>query len=491
MKERIVSLMHPMAERVVPRWFGAGLAVWVLVGLPCQAAEQMPPARVGVAAVQQRELVGGQTFVGTVMPLRTSAVGSAVEGRVEELLVREGDEVKQDAPLARLRTEQLKFQRESAQAELKSRQQELAELENGSLPEQIQQARAEMQAAKALMDFAAARLKRTQALFARKAATTDELQDHTSAAEAAQQTYLAKKAAWELAVAGPRKEKIEQSRARVRAQEEEVGRLDDEIDLHTIRAPFSGYVTREHTEAGQWIAKGNPVVELVDVHQVDVEVPVLEKYIPQVQLGAEVWVEIGALSGQMWAGRVAVIVPQADVRSRSFPVKVRLENQRQGASVALKPGMFARVTLPVGSKTKGLLAPKDALVLGGQSPVVYVVDPMPASSPSATSPPGGAGPSSGPSASPAPDGMARQVPVELGAAMGDWIEVRGPLRAGDLVVTEGNERLFPGQPLILVHRDQRQPAAGSGIADVPPRGGGGVRMPHPPTAGRPATKSSQ
>ena len=53
----------------------------------------------------------------------------------------------------------------------------------------------------------------------------------------------------------------------------------------------------------------------------------------------------------------------------------------------------------------------------------------------------------------APDGVARRVPVERGAASGELFEVRGQLKEGDLVVTEGNERLFPGQPVVIIQSD--------------------------------------
>jgi multidrug efflux pump subunit AcrA (membrane-fusion protein) len=99
--------------------------------------------------------------------------------------------------------------------------------------------------------------------------------------------------------------------------------------------------------------------------------------------------------------------------------------------VVLKAGMFARVTLPVGRGQRGLLLPRDALVLGGQGRLVYAFDPDPA----------------------APDrGKVRPVPVEVGAADGNLVEVRGDLRPGQQVVTEGNERLRPGQDVQLLKR---------------------------------------
>lgn len=392
----------------------------------------MPPAPVVVATAEQRELNIGETFVGTIEPLRTSIVGSPVEGRVVEFLVNEGDEVRNGQPLARLRTTSLDIQLAAAKAELDLRKQQLAELENGSRPEEIDQARARMEAAKALMDFAESRLKRTQSLHQRNVASEDELQDQASVAEAAAKTYADRKLALELAVKGPRKEQVEQARAQVAVQEEMIRRLEDDIAEHTIAAPFDGYVTAEHTEVGQWIAKGSPVAEVVETKSVDVAVMVLENYLPHVQLGAEARVEVNALPGVAWDGRVAAIVPQADLRSRSFPVKIRLENRNAGSGMMLKAGMFARATLAVGDRGSALVVPKDALILGGASPMLYAVTPTDEKNPNV--------------------GKARPVSVEIGAAVGAWIEVRGPLQPGMLVVVEGNEGLFPNRDVQVVRR---------------------------------------
>jgi hypothetical protein len=81
--------------------------------------------------------------------------------------------------------------------------------------------------------------------------------------------------------------------------------------------------------------------------------------------------------------------------------------------------------LAVGQPEPALLVPKDALVLGGPSPVVYVVraDPQ----------------TQQPSAVP--------VPVQVGVAAEDLIQVSGELQAGQRIVVQGNERLRPGSPV--------------------------------------------
>lgn len=441
------------SERVAALWLCCCLGGCLAFGPAAVVDAQMPPARVIVAPVQQRKLETGQTFVGTVVPLRTSTVASAVEGLVDELLVREGDEVKKgDTVLAKLRDRQLKIQEAAAGAELQVRTNARDQLIE-SLPSEIDQAHARMKAAEALMTFTGTRLKRSRELTKRKAISDDELEQVVSAALAGQEKYRETKLAWELARA-VREDKLHQAEAQVAVQRQELLRLQDAIKEHTIRAPFAGYVTKEHTEVGQWIAKGGPVVEIVRLDRVRVEISVPEAYLAQVREDMKATITIGALPGELWEAAVSAIVPQADVRSRSFPVKIELQNRPGPGGVLLKAGMFARVTLPVGSKANALLVPKDALVLGRGSPVVFVVDPMPASGPQAGPPSKGSPAPGGPPTGPVPDGMVRRVPVELGTATEDLIEVRGPLKPGDRVVVEGNERMFPGQPVSIVKSGQ-------------------------------------
>jgi RND family efflux transporter MFP subunit len=401
-----------------------GLAGWTL-----PVFGQFGPAPVAVAPVVQREVAAGKTFVGTVRPLRSSSVGSPVDGRVDEFLVNEGDRVKKGQPIARLRTKTLELELAANRAELDYRKQELAELESGYRAEEIEQAKAYEQMAEARMEYAKARAQRTQNLFQQGRATNqEEVQEALSNAKQAEQAHRQAKAMVAMALEGHRKERIAQGRARVQVQEEQIRLLEDALDKHTIVAPFDGYITAEHTEVGHWLMRSSPVVDVIELDQVDVEVHVLEDDVVQVPLGATVRVEIGALVKEVFTGRVAVIVPQANLKARSFPVKVRLENRFEGTNALLKAGMFARVTLPVGKKEPALLVSKDALVLGGPTPMVYVVD-ADAKNPK--------------------QGKVRPVPVELGIADGNLAQVKGGLQVGQQVVVQGNERLFPGQDVVV------------------------------------------
>ena len=159
--------------------------------------------------------------------------------------------------------------------------------------------------------------------------------------------------------------------------------------------------------------------------------------------GTAARIAIRTFPDRVFHGEVVAVVPKANLRSRSFPVKVRLKNPDNPADsdhLLFKPGMFVRVTLPVGRKTR-LLVPKDSLVLGGASPTVWVAEPE-----------------SGDKILGPGQVKRMAVEVELRASDRRWIEILGPvdgngslpIEPGELVIVEGNERLIPGRPVKIV-----------------------------------------
>lgn len=420
---------------------------WVaVVDWSTTASAQMGPVKVTVVEVIERDLASGRAFVGTVVARRHSSVGSAVSGRVEEFLVNEGEAVTKDQPLAKLKTRNIEIQIAAAKAEFQLRQHELQELKNGAREEELRESEARMKAADAARKLAAAKLLRVKGLIERNAATREEIEDVSGASETASAMHLAAKAAYDLVIAGPRPEKIAQAQARADAAKEEINRLEDILDKHTIKSPFDGFVVAEHTEEGQWIESGRLVAEIVEVNPIEVRVAVQESYVPRLSLKMLAKVDVEAIPGQSFDGTVTAIVPKADEKSRTFPVRVTLKNPQQAdGTPLLKPGMFAKVELPVDQKNHVLLVPKDSLVLGGPKPVIYVV---------------------------ALDDKtkvktARPVTVQIGISLNSWIEVTGELKPGQEVVVEGNERLRLGVEVVTEAAKIQPPKSTAGKTRVP------------------------
>ncbi len=393
----------------------------------------LPPTNVVTAQVIQREVVEGQAFVGTVQPTRISEVGSAVDGRVIEFRANRGDRISKGQPLAKLLTKQLEIELAGANAELANRNALYDEQKRGR-SEEIEQAKARLAAREAEKKYAVNRLERWKKMPDKRAYTEDQIEEIWSAAVTATNAYNEARIAHELLEKGARAEVLAQSQAKIEVQKQEVERIKDQLEKHTIRAPFDGYVVAEHTEVGQWVTKGDLVATIAELDTVDVEIQVLETYVPNVRQGDEVRVEISSLPKENFIGRVAEIVPQADLRTRNFPVRVRLENKIVENQPLIKAGMFARANIAVGRVANAILVPKDAVVLGGQSPIVFVSELAPANGPPGT------------------ESRRRSDPCrcELGAAWEGQIQVKGDIKPGESVVVQGNERLMPGQSVIVV-----------------------------------------
>ncbi len=393
--------------------------------------QQPPPAQVVVEPVIEQEIAAGNMFVATVLPLKRAVIGSAIDGRVTELFAKEGDRVEAMLPLAQVLTSTIDLELDAAAAELDFRKEELAELENGSRPEEIVQANAKMLGAQSTLEYAKIRFKRLQALRRSNAASDEDLDQAAAAADLAVQHYADLKAAHDLMIAGPRAEKIAQAKAQVAMQQALVDHIKNRIQKYTIRTRFSGYVVAKHTEEGAWVKTGDPVMEVVALDEVEIEAFVTEQNVPYVKQGMSVRVEIPALPTRSFTGTVTAVIPQADTRSRTFPIKILMKNEIGDDGPVVKAGMFARVELPTGSMQTAMMVPKDALVLGGPKPVVFIVSESTNDAGQAVT-------------------TATPIPVDLGVATTNLIQVSGDLQPGAQVVVEGNERLRSGQPVTII-----------------------------------------
>ena len=394
----------------------------------CQAQEIPAPVRVN--KIVQRRITLEREFIGTATPRRRSVIGSAIDGRVMQMFVREGDAVKTNDPLVQIRTGTLKIELARAKAQLDLRSHELAEILNGSRPEEIEKAKAHVEGAQGNFEYTEARLRRARRTYDNGAVVTlDEVEEALSQSIAAKNILQAATADYQMALEGPRKERIAQARAEVTVQNKVIQQIEDRIGLHTLKAPFDGYVVKRHNEVGGWASAGKPVVEMIELNPMEVEVLVSEKFVTHVRPAAKAIVRFDALSDREFIGEVVQVVPQADLRSRTFPVIVQLENPTQANQPLIKAGMFARVTLHSHPENEALMVPKDSLVLNGTRRIVFVIVPASRQDNPTT---------------------VKAVPVTLGNSDGRWIEIRGDITASQEVVIKGNERLRPEQAVRII-----------------------------------------
>ncbi len=400
------------------------VAILLFVAVNTQAVGQKPQ-NVVVSKIQELEFSGSQNSVGIVSPSKVARVGAAVDGRVAEFLVEEGDAVKAGQPVVKLQTAILQFQLQGAKAELELRAAELEELEAGTTKEELDASLANLRAAEAAKKFSDWNFTRIEKLFqGGQVVSETEFQQAQASKKRDEQLYQAAVSSHQINVRGPRKEQIVQAKARLNSQLATLKTLEEQLLRHTIVAPFDGYVTIKQSEQGQWVAKGEVVVQIIKLSEVDVIVNVTADHVTKLELGNQVRIDIPFATEGLVFGDVFAIVPAADQQSRTFPVKIRVANEDGKAGPLLKAGMLARVQLPVGPPKKMLMAPKDAVVLNGTRRTVFVVD--------------------------AATKEVSEVAVELGVSNGEMIEVTGDVQAGQSVVIRGNERLKSGQVIQVV-----------------------------------------
>ena len=317
------------------------------------------PAPVRFTEAIEHRMRGSIELTGSVESRLASTVASEVAGVVVEISAREGETVRKGQPLARLRQRNIQLRLRASEGELEE--------------------------ARARLKLATASRGRAEDLYAEAVLSVQQMDDAISEFEA-----------W---------------KGRVAQLEADLERLQDDLARTTIRAPFSGVVVAERTAQGEWLSAGGAVAELIDLSTLDLGLEVPGQYFSGLAEGERVAVTFDELAGR--EGTIRALIPSADPRARTFPVKVDIPND--GVSIAV--GMLGRAQLPIGDPRAVVAVPKDAIVAQGPRQVVFVVD---------------------------SDSRAQAIEVTTGGAAGDWIAVGGEIVVGDRVIVRGNERLQPG-----------------------------------------------
>ncbi len=385
------------------------LAGSLVLGLGTLAHAQEAPAQtVRVGAVSQQTLQERWPVIGRLREVRRSIVAAEQFGRIVAINVDQGDAVEGGVTeLARIDNVWAKLNLAAGEANLA-------------------QAKAGVAEAQANLNQANRELAYLEDLGARGSAKPKEVDDARSAAEAA-------------------KARLDRAHADVLAAEASLARAQENVSRLNVIAPFDGLVVAKHTEVGQWVDAGDAVVEIISRGQIDAVIDVPERLINDVELGERVEVRLTGLNIEA-QGVVESITPTGATAARTFPVKVRLQDERG----LLKAGMSVTAMIPAGRETPLLTVPRDALLRSPAGDVIWA----------------------------AVDNQAVKVPVKVLFGVADRYAVEvapayfgPPVVEGTQVVIEGGERLaFPGQPLNILPPDEGRIEAADTQATV--RGAG-------------------
>ena len=212
------------------------------------------------------------------------------------------------------------------------------------------------------------------------------------------------------------KQEHDQTHAAYRRSEAALNLARKRLTEYTLTAPFDGILGRRFVSIGQYVSPQTVLVRIYDLDRMKLDFSVPERYSARIKPGQTLSLSVTAHGEEKFSGEIYLVEPQVEVTTRSVQVRAYIPNSDH----RLKPGMFADVTLSVGTKDSALTIPEDCLFPQTGGFAVYR----------------DAG------------GVAELVPVETGLRIPGRVEILNGLKAGDLVARSGNLRLSPGRKLL-------------------------------------------
>lgn len=235
--------------------------------------------------------------------------------RIATVDAAEGDRVVRGQVLARLDTRRLGPQTDQAAAQLAAQQQAVDRLRNGSRPEEISQARANVASAAADADDARAKYERLLALTqssSGRALSRQDLEDAKSASQSTAARLALNQQALRLQVIGPRREDIAQAQALLKADRAQLALLQAELGDAVLVAPMNATVRSRLVEPGDMASPQKPAFSLAITDPKWVRAYVTETELGAVHPGMKASVSVDAFPRRAFPGWVGFISPVAE-----------------------------------------------------------------------------------------------------------------------------------------------------------------------------------
>lgn len=275
-----------------------------------------------------------------------------VSGRIDKLMVREGEHIRQGQLLASLDAAHLEYAMEAARAHVDAQAQVLAALRAGTRPEDIRKLEADRDAAAATLRNAEASLRRIDDLARRKLASPQQRDDARTAVDAAHARLKAAEEALALGVAGPRKEDIAAAQATLEALQAQYALAQRNLADSKLHSPSDGIIRTRILEVGDMASPQTPVYTIALTNPIWVRAYIDEPDLGHIHPGMVATIHTDSYPGKTYRGWVGYISPTAEFTPKSvetpevrsdlvYQVRVFVCNPRD----ELRLGMPATVTL--------------------------------------------------------------------------------------------------------------------------------------------------
>ena len=364
--------------------------------------------QVDALVVQSAPLVRTLQFSARVATLSRVDVGSTVTGRVAQVRVMEGTEVRQGDVLVQLESDELRAalaQAVAAERQAKARLEGLRS--TGRTAAQAARAQAD-----ASLQAASASLARVQQLVAEGFYSPAQLDEARRAVDVARAQQLSAQA--QLQANADAGTEVAQAQAQLALAQAATVAAQARLAQATLVAPADARVLVRGVEPGRIVQPGKALFSLALAGPTQLVAQVDERFLEQLQLGQPAWVVADAFAAQRFAARVLSIAPAVDAQRGAIEVKFSIEQ----APAFLREDMTLSVEVETARRERTLVLPQAALrgPAGGDQASVLVLQ----------------------------DGRAQVRNVRLGLRTLDAVEVLGGLKESDTVL-RGHASLQDGQ----------------------------------------------
>jgi membrane fusion protein (multidrug efflux system) len=326
--------------------------------------------------------------VGTLEAAEDVEISTEVAGIVEKIHFEEGMPVKAGTELVLLDDEMALLERNQALMRLERLKAGL-----GRMEAEVRRYQAQAENAKSNFD--------------RKAELFE--QDATTRA-----TYLDAKTGYDAALAAVDEAKaaLEETRRSISEADAALKIVEERLADTRVTAPFDGILGERCVGPGDYVDVGECVVQLMAIDPLKANFTIPERYRGRIGMGQAISLTVEAWPDESFEGEVIYIAPGLDPDTRTVKVKAVVKNDEG----LLKPGFFCRVELVVNVKPDAVVIPEEAVIPRGDDFFVYKVE----------------------------ADSAKLTRVELGQRMAGRVEVTAGARAGEWVITAGQQRVTDG-----------------------------------------------
>ena len=277
-----------------------------------------------------------------------------IPGRVQDRLVDEGETVKTGQVVARLDPEDLQHETDGRRAEVQAARAALTELETGYRREEIAQADAALRRISADAERLRVDFSRQQQLYKKEVISARDFDASRAAYEASQASVREARERLNLLRSGPRKETIDQARARLAGAEASLALSETRLGYAVLRSSASGLVLSKNIEPGEQVTAGTPVVTVGMMDEVWMRAYISETDLGRARVGQKATVTTDSWPGKKYQGLVSFISQEAEFTPKSvqtpkervklvYRIKITVPNPNG----ELKPGMPADAEIEI------------------------------------------------------------------------------------------------------------------------------------------------